>query len=60
MKKLLKEAIQILEEERVQLLEWAEESFTESWSTHQVEAMTKRAEYLYNKINELKVKKMKL
>lgn len=60
MKKLLEEAIQILEEERAQLLEWAKQSSTGGWSTHQVEPMTKRAEHLYNKINELKVKMWKL
>jgi len=60
MKKLLKEAIQILQEERTQLLEWAKQSSGGGWSTHQVEPMTKRAEYLNNKINELKVKMQKL
>jgi hypothetical protein len=56
MKRILLKAIKILEEEKTQLLKWAKQSEFGGWSTHQVDPMKKRAAYLYNKINELKVK----
>ena len=51
----LREAINLLEKEAVQLDRWADESLSGGWSTHQVEPMRNRAAMLRNKVNELKV-----
>ncbi len=56
MKELLKQAIKVIEEERDQLIEWANESKLGSWSSHQVKPREQRAIELTNKINYLKVK----
>lgn len=55
MSKELREAIKLLEEEAVQLDRWADESLSGGWSTHQVKPMRKRAEFLRNKVNALRV-----
>ncbi len=51
----LREAIRILEDEVRQLNRWAKESASGGWSTHQVMPMRKRAKYLQDRINALKV-----
>lgn len=56
MNEALLEAIRVLEEERQLLLKWVVESQSGGWSTHQVAPMRARAEFLLNKINELKVR----
>ena len=55
MDKQLREAIRILEDEAIQLDQWADESLSGGWSTHQVDPMRNRAAYLRNKVNALKV-----
>lgn len=52
----LREAINLLSKEVELLRRWAKESRSGGWSTHQVMPMLKRAEYLENRINALKVR----
>ena len=49
------EIINLLEEEARQLDCWADESLSGGWSTHQVEPMRKRAEFLRVKVKTFKV-----
>ena len=51
----LREAVDLLKEEAVQLDRWADESISRGWSTHQVELMRNRAAYLRNRIQAFEV-----
>ncbi len=50
--KLLK-AIRLLESEAKKLETWAKESINGGWSTHQVNPMRQRAQFLRKQINSL-------
>jgi hypothetical protein len=51
---IVSDVIRLLEEEIQQLENWANESLSGGWSTHQVQPMRKRAQFLRGKVTELK------
>ena len=56
MRKLLEEAIGLLEDEAKKLEKWTKDMEDGGWSTWHVKPMRRRAALLRNKTNELKVK----
>lgn len=52
----VQDLLRLLDEEVTQLEQWANESISGSWSTHQVEPMRKRAAFLLDKVHKIRVR----